>query len=689
MRKTKCFRITKSGTKLDIYFIFAKDYIKFMIQKPQILIGAASSGSGKTTFTLGLLRALKNRGLKAQPFKCGPDYIDTKYHTLAAGEESVNLDSYFSSEAHLHYLYATYGAEADACVAEGVMGLFDGYEGMQGSSAEIARLLHIPVVLVVNARSMAYSVAPLIYGFKNFCKDIRIAGIVFNMVGSSGHYEYLKEACRDAGVECFGYLPKQKEIEIPSRHLGLTLDEKFAFDAFADKVAALIEEYVDIERILKCTVKEFPADNIVRPVSGQPAVSSGMRIAVARDEAFNFIYRENIAQLQRLGQVEFFSPMKDAVLPPADLVYLPGGYPEFYLSSLSDNHSMLQSVRDYAEKGGKLLAECGGMMYLCRSITGMDGRSYPMAGVLPQEATMEQMKLKLGYRNFVYNGVPVKGHEFHYSRIVPAEKPLPSVAELYTARGMKIDTPLYRVKNVIAGYTHLYWGEMDLSELWDLTPLSAPVGKGRQDTLICIDSQALQTPPPYGGRGVRLYTKGGDKGKTGIHGGQRVDKDDIRIEANGTIDELNSVIGIVRSMLPQGHEWQEMLREIQMELMVVMSHVATPSAIREKNPNRLREDLDVFCEQHIDRITACLEDNGYFILPGGTQVSAQCQFARTVARRAERRLWTLNRKDEVPAVILRFINRLSDLFFVMAKLDMQQQGTLEERWQSFLYKRKK
>ena len=188
---------------------------------------------------------------------------------------------------------------------------------------------------------------------------------------------------------------------------------------------------------------------------------------------------------------------------------------------------------------------------------------------------------------------------------------------------------------------------------------------------------------------MRIYTKGGDKGKTGIHGGERVDKDDIRIEANGTLDELNAVIGIVRSLLPQEHDWQEVLREIQMELMVVMSHVATPSAIRDKNPNELRQDMDVFCEQQIDHITACLEDNGYFILPGGTPIAAQCQFARTVARRAERRLWTLNRQDPVPEVILRFTNRLSDLFFVMAKLEMQQQGSLEERWHSFLYKRGK
>ena len=171
----------------------------------------------------------------------------------------------------------------------------------------------------------------------------------------------------------------------------------------------------------------------------------------------------------------------------------------------------------------------------------------------------------------------------------------------------------------------------------------------------------------------RIYTRTGDRGTTGIHGGERVEKDDIRIEANGTIDELNAVIGIIRSLLPQEHDWQKLLHHLQRELMVVMSHVATPS----------------FCEQEMDTMTAGLKENGYFLLPGGTPVSAQLQFARTVARRAERRLWTLNRQDAVPEEILSFINRLSDLFFVMARFDMQQQDWPEERWQAFAYKTKK
>lgn len=186
----------------------------------------------------------------------------------------------------------------------------------------------------------------------------------------------------------------------------------------------------------------------------------------------------------------------------------------------------------------------------------------------------------------------------------------------------------------------------------------------------------------------RIYTRTGDKGTTGIHGGERVSKDDIRIEANGCIDELNAVIGIVRSLLSQEHEWQALLFTIQKNLMAVMSHVATPSAIRSKNPNMLPGDLVSNCEEMMDRLMTQMEDNGCFILPGGTPLSAQLQFARTVARRAERRLWTLHTKDSLPEIILQFVNRLSDLFFVMARYEMQKQNWTEEKWQSFAYKRK-
>lgn len=532
---------------------------------PQILIGASASGGGKTTFTTGLLRLLRDRGLTVQPYKCGPDYIDTKYHEMASGRVSVNLDSWLASEGHLKQIYAKYASDADVCVTEGVMGLFDGFEGMRGSSASIAALLGIPVVLMVDARSTAYTVAAILYGFKHFYPAIRIAGAVFNQVASERHFSFLCQACEDVGVECFGYLPRLKELEVPSRHLGLTLDATYRFDEFAGKVAAAIGQSVDVDRLLRScssfatsveerqkagsmavpsvgeqsnletialasveeqskaetilatSVSEQAKAEIIasasvakQPKAGTIAASSvserpkaetisaasvverqnletiasasvkevpneearcpkagRMRIAVARDAAFNFIYRENLARLEEWGTVTFFSPMADEALPEADFVYLPGGYPEFFLESLANNESLKRGLRAYVEAGGRMLAECGGMMYLCDSIRGMDGKDYPMVGLLHQQATMEDMKLRLGYRTIRAGGQIWKGHEFHYSSVSPGQPPA-SIAVATDARGNTVDTPLYRYKNLIAGYTHLYWGGSDLMKLWEV-----------------------------------------------------------------------------------------------------------------------------------------------------------------------------------------------------------------------------
>lgn len=440
-----------------------------MKQTSHFLIGAASSGGGKTTFTTGLLRLFRDRGLNVQPYKCGPDYIDTKYHEMAAGNASVNLDLWLSSQKHVKETYAKYAAAMDVCVTEGVMGLFDGFDGMEGSSAAIAALLNIPVVLVINAKSTSYTVAPILYGFKYFNPSVRLAGVVFNQVASERHYSFLQKACEDVGVECFGFLPRLKELEVPSRHLGLTLDASYQFDKFASVVAQAIEEHVAVDRILEvCSVPlvdynahtSIPSTEISKDILSEKK----WKIAVAQDAAFNFMYRENLARLKELGTVTFFSPMSDEHLPDCDLVYLPGGYPEFFLKELESNIAIRQQLKMYVESGGRLLAECGGMMYLCDSIRGMDGKQYVMVGLLHQRATMENMKLRLGYRTLRIGEQVWKGHEFHYSSI---EKELPSIAEVTDAKGNPVSTPLYRYKNLIAGYTHLYWGEMNLMKLWE------------------------------------------------------------------------------------------------------------------------------------------------------------------------------------------------------------------------------
>lgn len=214
------------------------------------LIGAATSNSGKTTFTMGLLRALKRRSLNVQPFKCGPDYIDTMFHHIASGNESINLDTFMASENHVKELFRKYGKGADVSVVEGVMGLFDGFEKSRGSSAEIAMLLDIPVILIVNAKSMAYSVAPLIFGFKNYDQRLKLAGVVFNNVASENHFSFLKSACCDAGVECLGYVAKNPELDIPGRHLGLTISERENMERIINVVADEIERNVEIDKIL-------------------------------------------------------------------------------------------------------------------------------------------------------------------------------------------------------------------------------------------------------------------------------------------------------------------------------------------------------------------------------------------------------------------------------------------------------
>lgn len=273
----------------------------------------------------------------------------------------------------------------------------------------------------------------------------------------------MKAACEDIGVESFGYIPKNTELEIPSRHLGLTVDNMSQYNEFADRVAEVIEKTVDVSRILELYNSEEPAFLECR---GDYSQGTRLKIAIARDEAFNFIYQENISVLESLGEVEYFSPLKDTALPQADIVYLAGGYPELYLKELSDNSSMKKSIKDYCNGGGKLLAECGGMMYLCKNIIDNAGNVFPMCGVLNQDTSMENMKLHLGYRKIILNDKEFKGHEFHYSQIVNATD-VSCIGEIYSARNKKTDTKILRSNNVIASYVHFYWGEIGIYNLWE------------------------------------------------------------------------------------------------------------------------------------------------------------------------------------------------------------------------------
>lgn len=439
--------------------------------KTRILIAASSSGSGKTTVAMGLLRALKNRGMRVRPYKCGPDYIDTQWQTLAASCPSINLDTWMMEGEDNQKTFQHYAHGMQVTLTEGAMGLFDGYERWHGSAAEIAALTDAHIVLVVDARAAAFSTAATILGTDMLLQRIgvknRLAGVIFNQVGSDSHFTYLKDACREVGVRCLGYLPKCKDISLPSRHLGLTLDTRYRVDKLMEKLASLIEEYIDLDALLAACANPNsetggcpPLPNISdkHMVPGLHIPIQG-RIAIARDEAFNFCYERNIDLLKATGrELVFFSPLADRSLPSdTSFVYLPGGYPEFFLPQLSANHSMKQSIHDFAEQGGAVYAECGGMLYLAQYIEDESGQTYPMANVLPLHATFQGMHLHLGYREVSIGKETWKGHEFHYSEI-HEDKYIPRLGQQRNARNQLVDTALYTYKHVIAGYTHLTFG---------------------------------------------------------------------------------------------------------------------------------------------------------------------------------------------------------------------------------------
>lgn len=415
------------------------------------MMAAPTSGSGKTTIARGLMALYARKGYRVQPFKCGPDYIDTKFHEAMCGRPSINLDTFMATKVHVARLFNHYSAEADVAIIEGMMGLFDGYDRDKGSSAEIAQTLNIPVVLIVDAKSAAYSMAPLIAGFVNFRKGIRFAGVIFNKVGSSRHYQMLQQVCADLGIACLGYLPKDAALEQGSRYLGLDFSEK----AENNRLLELLETYVDWQALLQFCV----------PTVGNHSSHGGNNIFPQREhsvliarnaESFSFLYQETI---DSYGDVRFFDPETEVPdFSGIDLLLLPGGYPEKHLDALVKAEATRKAIRDYAERGGRVEAECGGMMYLCQAIVTDEG-SYPMCGVLPYTISARQAdrRLSLGYRRFELDGKEYRGHEFHYTQFL-GEVPK-SIVQVYNAKGDPVATPVFRFKQVLASYTHLYRSE--------------------------------------------------------------------------------------------------------------------------------------------------------------------------------------------------------------------------------------
>jgi cobyrinic acid a,c-diamide synthase len=434
-----------------------------------LLVSGVASGVGKTTVALAIMAAARRRGLAVQPFKCGPDFLDTGHHTRICGRAARNLDTWMLSVEANRSVLRDAARGADGIVAEGMMGLFDGKNGSTeiGSSAEIAKLLRLPVVLVVDASKSARSVAAVVLGFEMFDAELRLAGVILNRVASERHYEMLRKAIEaSCKTKIMGWLPLEPAIAIPERHLGLqgAAEQATSQEAAVDALASLAEKHLDLDGLLdlECGLEMAGVE------SARTAASpffDPVRVGVPSDHAFSFYYEDNLDLLREQGaEIIRFSPLDDASLPSGlDALYLGGGYPELHAERLSGNRRMLEDVRAFAASGRPVYAECGGMLYLSESLS-VDDESYAMAGVLPLSMQMMDKLVQFGYVTVEFiedcllgrKGTVVRGHSFHYSRIASQGKVGMSYHVQYSMSG-KEEMEGFRQGNVLASYLHLHF----------------------------------------------------------------------------------------------------------------------------------------------------------------------------------------------------------------------------------------
>lgn len=435
-----------------------------------IVIAGTHSGCGKTTVSLGLMAALARRGLRVAPFKVGPDFIDPGHHARVAGVASRNLDGWMLTREYNRNTFERAAAGADIAVVEGVMGLFDGCDGRTeaGSSAQMAKWLGLPVLLVVDARSMARSAAALIQGFENFDPELRFAGALFNNLGSRRHLDYLREAMEGAvRMPCRGGLLREEVLAMPERHLGLvTREDRPLADDAVGRLADRIEQTLDLDRLLE-ELPELALPPARRP-DAAPRPAAPVRIGVARDSAFCFYYPDNLERLEECGaQLVFFSPVRDAP-PPAELdgIYLGGGYPELHAAELAANEPMRRYLREQSAAGLPIYAECGGFMYLCSELQDHQGRTFPMAGCFPFKTRMLPRLKALGYREIRLarrtvigaEGTVVRGHEFHYSELLPAPAATETVYHVAARNGLPMAMEGHAAHRTLGSYIHLHFG---------------------------------------------------------------------------------------------------------------------------------------------------------------------------------------------------------------------------------------
>lgn len=395
--------------------------------KHAFVIAGTSSGCGKTTVTLGLLRALIARDLRVQPFKIGPDYLDSGWHSAVSGIASRNLDAFMLPTQTLNGLFAKQMQHADVAVIEGVMGLYDGYgtDPHYCSSAAMAKQLGCPVILLVDGKAVSTSIAATVMGFQRFDPTLNIAGVILNRVNSDSHYQLLADAItRYCGLPVLGRVPTMADVALPSRHLGLVpAQEHSPQDERWQHLAQQLEQTVDIDRLLALShLNSLPQGEV--PAIPDIALADGLTLALAEDEAFNFYYPDNLEMLEQAGvKIQRFSPLHDDKLPDCQMIWLGGGYPEVHAAKLAANTRMRESLQDAHRRRIPLYAECGGLMYLGESLTDGEGETHSMCGVLPGHSQMGKRLTRFGYCEatalqdtlLARKGETLRGHEFHYS----------------------------------------------------------------------------------------------------------------------------------------------------------------------------------------------------------------------------------------------------------------------------------
>jgi len=440
-------------------------------RKRTFIVAGTSSGCGKTTVTLGLLSLLTQRGLRVQPCKVGPDYLDTGWHSAVTGTASLNLDRFMLPVATLNALFAERMQHADVAVIEGVMGLFDGY-GISPdycSTAGMAKQLNCPVILLVDGKAVSTSIAATVMGFQHFDPALKLAGVIVNRVNSESHYQLLKSAIeRYCGVPVLGYVPRVEGVSLPERHLGLVTARESVVNSqpWAD-FASQLEKTLDIDQLLALSVCDaLPSGAWPElPAAGSGA---GLTLALADDEAFNFYYPDNISLLERAGvRIVRFSPLHDSQLPECQMIWLGGGYPELYAEKLSANHTMRAQILAAHQRGAAIYGECGGLMYLGSSLQDSHGATYPMVGAIPGHSVMGKKLTRFGYCEsralaptlLADTGETLRGHEFHYSEFTPQIPAVMACSKTRDGAVLQAWSGGWQVGNTFASYLHIHFAQ--------------------------------------------------------------------------------------------------------------------------------------------------------------------------------------------------------------------------------------